>query len=561
MSLEEKVDLVVKRTGVSRKELQQLIEKKKKEMGGLISDEGALHLVARDLGVAFSEIDEYKPVKVYVKDLRPEMRSVTITGRVNRIYPVREFEKRGVKGKIASMIVSDLTGDIRVVLWGDHVDLVEKEKIREGMIIRVIKGYIKEGLKGELEVHVGKGGSLEIEPEGIDDKEYPVIEKRLVKLGDLVPEMQDVDVEATIQKIYPTTIFSRESGEGKRKSVILSDETGNVRAILWNESAELVEEAKEGDVLRIEGGYTKLGFQGDVELHVGKLARITLKPTKEQDKKRTVKLNALELGMSAVDVEGRVVEISNVKEFARSDGTTGTLASLVIMDETGSVRVVVWDEQVENVIDAEPGDILRIKGGYTKTGMKGEVEVHVGRFSKIELISPEEQILQVTPKSTPPRKFLFQLENDEFVEVRGTIRRLLRKKVVYETCPTCSRRLNGNGLCVMCGKVEPVLSLTVNALIDDGTAVAKALFTGREAEKLLNMRAKEAFEIAKKEGDEAAPLKMRAYDIEGRELILMAKSVLNPSTGKITLKVYSFKEANPKDEAEKLLSSIESVKQ
>ncbi len=560
MSLEEKVDLVIEKTGVSRKELQHLIEKKKREMGGLISDEGALHLVARDLGINLSEIDDYKPVRVYVKDLRPEMRSVTMTGRVNRIYPVREFEKRGVKSKVASMIVSDLTGDVRVVMWGNHADLVEEGKIREGMIIRIVKGYIREGLRGELEVHLGKGGSLEIEPDDVDDKEYPVIERKLVKLSDLMPEMQDVDVEAVVQKIYPTTVFSREFGEGKRKSVILSDETGSVRAVFWDESAELLENAKEGDKLRIEGGYTKLGLQGDVELHAGKLVRITINPSKEHEK-RIAKLNALEPGMPAVNVEGKVTVSSNVKEFTRSDGTTGVVASLYIMDETRSVRVVAWDEQAENIIDAEPGDILRIKGGYTRAGMNGEVEVHVGRFSKVELISLEEEIGQAISRGTPPRKFLFQLEDDDFVEVRGTLRRLLRKKAVYEVCPTCGRRLEDNGFCVMCGEVEPILLLTVNALIDDGTAVAKALFRGKEAEKLLNITAREAYEVAKREGDEAAPLKMKAYDLEGKELVLTAKADFNPVAGKITLKVYSFKEANPKDEAEKLLSSTESLKQ
>ncbi|MBS7288534.1 MAG: hypothetical protein KIH01_07265 [Candidatus Freyarchaeota archaeon] len=559
MSLEEKVKFVIEKAGISRKELQHLIEKKKKEMGGLISDEGALHLAARDLGVDLSEIDEYKPVRIYVKDLRPEMKSVTITGRVKRVHPVRSFERRGVQGKVASMIISDPTGDIRVVLWMDHAVLVEKGELKEGMVVRIVKGYVREGLRGELEVHLGRGGSLELEPEDVDEKEYPATEKRLIKLGDLMPEMQDIDVEAIVQKIYPTTIFSREAREGKRKSVILSDETGSVRVVFWDEKVELVEDVREGDMLRIEGGYTKLGLQGDVELHAGKLARVTLMPSKGPDKKRTVRLGALEPGMPAVDVEGKVVETFSSKEFTRGDGTIGTVASLIIMDETGSIRVVAWGEQAENIADAEIGDTLRIKGGYTKTGPGGEVEVHVGRFSKVELVSPEEQPDQTASESTPPRKFLSQLEDGDFAEIRGTIRRLMRKKAVYEVCPTCSKRLNDKGLCVMCGKVEPKLSLMVNALVDDGTAVAKAVFTGKEAENFLSMTAREAYEVVMKEGDEAAPLKMKAYAMEGKELILTVKAAFNAITGKITLRVHSFKEANPKDEAEKLLSSFESL--
>ncbi|MEM1657509.1 MAG: OB-fold nucleic acid binding domain-containing protein [Candidatus Jordarchaeales archaeon] len=558
MSLEEKVRFVVEKAGVSRTELQNLIERKKRAMGDLISDEGALHLVARDLGVDLSEIDEYKPVKIYVRDLKPDMRNVTITGRVKRIHPVRVFEKRGVQGKVASIVISDITGDIRVVLWGDHVSLVEKGAIKEGMIVRVVKGYIREGLRGELEVHLGKGGFLDIEPGDVDEREYPLTEKRLFRLGDLLPEMWDVDVEAVVQRVYPTTVFSRELGEGKRKSIILSDETGSVRAVFWDENADVVDTVKEGDILRIEGGYTKLGLQGDVEIHAGRLARVTIIPGKESEKGKLAKINDLEPGMLAVDVEGKVVELPSTKEFTRIDGSVGVMSSLVIADDTGKVRVVAWGEQAEIVANAEIGDTLKIKGGYTKIGLEGKVEVHIGRFSKVELIPLEEPLEQAPPKKLPSRKFLSQLEDGEFVEVRGTIIRLMRKRIVYEICPICSKRLVSERLCSTCKTVEPKLLLAAHVLIDDGTSVVKAIFFGKEAEKLLGVTAKEAYEFMRKEGDISPLLKTRASFLEGKELVLTAKAIFNPSTGKTTLIVYSFKEASPEDEAEKLIEYLES---
>ncbi len=557
LSLEEKVAFIIEKTGISRKELQNLIESKKREMGGLISDEGALHLVARDLGVNLSEIEEYKPIKIYVKDLRPEMRSVTLVGRVNRIYPVREFDRRGVQGKVASAILSDLTGNIRVVLWGDHAKLVESGNLKEGMIVRIVKGYVKESLKGDLEVHVGQGGRVEIEPEGVDENEYPVTERRMFKIDELMPEMRDIDLEAVVQRVYPTTMFSRETGEGKRKSLIITDETGSIRAVFWDENAELIESVKEGDVLLIEGGYTKLGLQGDVELHVGKLARITIKPSKIAEK--ITKLSDLEPGMPMVNIEGKVVVSHGVREFTRNDGTIGVMASLTIMDGTGSVRVVAWGDQAENVADAEVGDILKVRGGYTRIGMNGEVEVHMGRFSKAIVIPMEEQ-LEPLQKGVPTRKFLFQLKDGDFADVRGTLRRLLRKKAILELCPICRKLITNGNHCPKCEKVEAKPALFVSALIDDGTAVVKAVFIGKEAEKLLGINVREAYEIVKREDDESAPLKLKAYNLEGKELSITGKITLNPVTGKLTLMVYSFKEANPKDEAEKLISQIESLK-
>ncbi len=560
--MEEKISFIAERSGLTRSDIQHLIEDKKREMDGLISDEGAAHLVAKDLGVDLSEVDEYKPVKLRIKDLKMDMRSVTITGRVSRVYPVREFERRGVRGKIASILLNDATGSVRVVLWGEHAELVENGSIGEGDIIRVVRGYIREGLKGEVEVHVGRGGGVELRPEGVDEEEYPIVERRTVKLSELTPEMRDVDVEVVVQRVYPATVFAREGGgEGRRKAMIIADDTGSVRAVFWDENALLVEDVKEGDRLKIENAYTKIGLQGDVELHVGKLAQVTVEHT-AATVGRKVNIAVLEPDMAAVDVEGEVVEDASVKEFTRSDGTTGNMASLVIKDETGTVRVVAWGEQADMVADAEVGDTLKVRRGYTRIGLSGDVEVHVGRFSNVEVASTEDFSEEEEVKGGLTRKFLFQLEDGEEAEVRVTIRRLLRKKTVYEVCPFCGKVAvrDERWVCPGCGRIEPTLKLLVNAVVDDGTDTAEAVFTGVQAEKLLKVTPREAYMTVEKTGSVDAPIRDKAGEVEGKEVVLAVKHVVNPVTGRRRLKVISFREADPKEEAEHLLSQLEAMK-
>ena len=95
---------------------------------------------------------------------------------------------------------------------------------------------------------------------------------------------------------------------------------------------------------------------------------------------------------------GRVLAVSEVREFPRSDGSMGRVANLTLADETGSVRVALWDETVELVRsgDLKEGQCLKVRGlakeGYTGT------EVTLGRGGGIEEvdldISPRDSALQ-----------------------------------------------------------------------------------------------------------------------------------------------------------------------
>jgi hypothetical protein len=56
---------------------------------------------------------------------------------------------------------------LRVVLWDNKVDLIEKAKIQREQKIRISHGYVREGLDGKPELHVGQRGSIKVieEPE------------------------------------------------------------------------------------------------------------------------------------------------------------------------------------------------------------------------------------------------------------------------------------------------------------------------------------------------------------------------------------------------------------
>ena len=64
MKTEAYINKIIEETGLTKKEIQRLVEEKKEELKGLISDEGALFIIAKELGV---------DVKEENKDLKSEI--------------------------------------------------------------------------------------------------------------------------------------------------------------------------------------------------------------------------------------------------------------------------------------------------------------------------------------------------------------------------------------------------------------------------------------------------------------------------------------------------------
>lgn len=113
-----------------------------------------------------------------------------------------------------------------------------------------------------------------------------------------------------------------------------------------------------------------------------------------------VKINGIAPG-SSVCFAGKVVSIAGVREFSRDDGSTGRVANITVGDETGTMRVSLWDELVDIVKkqEIEVGQHLQISG-YAKDGYAGSTEVSVGRTGHIEIIEPMHDIeVNVRPRS------------------------------------------------------------------------------------------------------------------------------------------------------------------
>ncbi len=149
------------RNDLKREEVLEMIEQKKRGAGDFLTEKTAARIVASELGV---ESDK-KPfrLEIQIEDLISGLNDVTVSGHVIAVYSPKIFTRRDwTEGKLVSLLVSDKSGTLRVVLWDDKVNLVESGKIQQEQNIRILHGYVREGWGGNLELHVGKRASIEV---------------------------------------------------------------------------------------------------------------------------------------------------------------------------------------------------------------------------------------------------------------------------------------------------------------------------------------------------------------------------------------------------------------
>jgi len=77
-----------------------------------------------------------------------------------------------------------------------------------------------------------------------------------------------------------------------------------------------------------------------------------------------VKIKGLSAKSSLFSFFGKIVDKTEPKEFDRADGEKGWVATLMLGDETGTTRVVLWDQKAGAVLDTGIGEVLEVIGRH-----------------------------------------------------------------------------------------------------------------------------------------------------------------------------------------------------
>jgi ssDNA-binding replication factor A large subunit len=293
-----------------------------------------------------------------ISDLLPNERSVNLLCRVIAVNP-KEITVKGDNRKIFYGILGDESGTISFTAWNSNLEL------EKGDVVEISNAYTREW-QGSVQLNLGD----RVRIEKTDKEKLPesAFKPREVKIKDLRSGIGAVDVTARILEVK-----EREAtvGEETKKvfSGMIADETGKAQFTSWHDF-----KIKDGDVLRITGGYVK-SWKGipqltfDDKATVKKVDKSKVPKKDLQSRKMSLFTLVEKRGALDIEAEGTVIEIrpgsgiiTRCPECNRTiqdnqcgihgkvNGKSDLRLKLVIDDGTGSVGSVLNKELTEKLL-------------------------------------------------------------------------------------------------------------------------------------------------------------------------------------------------------------------
>ena len=253
--------------------VKDLIEEKKKTIGaGYLTDQGALFLVAADLGISFENAPK---MNSGIKDLYVGAKEIGVTGRVMNIYPTRKFVKKETQEEIKNRTITIYDNDsaVKIKLWDLLTDFPEERGLKSGDLVKITRGYVKASLSGRPLVNLGSSSSIDI----IDGSNSDIqdINSVTISVDEIEQPRENAVIAGRISSNPRISEFT--NGRGERSKLLQlqisnQDQSRTIRVVIWNiDELRLPKVIEIGAQLKLIGVRVKEGNpqygNSDFEIH------------------------------------------------------------------------------------------------------------------------------------------------------------------------------------------------------------------------------------------------------------------------------------------------------
>ena len=250
---------------LSRSVIEERINEKKEKVGaGYLTDQGAIFLVAADLGVS---LEQAQKSEVAIKDLYIGAKEVTLESRVLNISPTKQFTKKdGSSFSLRTITVYDNNSTASVKLWDEKANLPGLENLKPGDLIKIIKAYVKSDLTGAPTINIGSGASIETSQ---SESDIVSIDSKITDVSEISDDQRDLIVSGTLGSAMSLLEFTNSKGQpSKALKFRLRGENKNlVNVVLWGKDESILPKVIGQDAkVKLFGVRTKTGMQG-LEIH------------------------------------------------------------------------------------------------------------------------------------------------------------------------------------------------------------------------------------------------------------------------------------------------------
>ena len=363
--------ILAKNPSMSRDEFFAMVERKKQESHGLLSDEGAVRLLAQQLAglSGQSSISDLR-----ISSVQAGLSDATVSGDILSISQLREFQRSdGSVGKLVRVKLRDNSGQLTCVLWDSSAEIIVNEQLGSGSMLRLAHGYTRLGLAGEIEFHLGSRSNIEVLSRV--SVSAPMTASRNV------PERPPLNtgfetVRVRIRKLQ------KSRGENGPAWALCENEEGLTMAKFWDDNMDTVFSMGEGSVITIKNPWIT-ERNGMVYLNAGSKSSIT-KELVDIEVAPPVVISSIKPGPKLYTTRGVVIERSDPREIETREGRRTRVANIRVEDGTGKIRVALWDNLAGVVENLRMGDSVMLTGIKARESYNGELEASTVFLSQIE---------------------------------------------------------------------------------------------------------------------------------------------------------------------------------
>ncbi|HEU4444320.1 MAG TPA: hypothetical protein VFR94_06590 [Nitrososphaeraceae archaeon] len=349
---------------INAETVKDMIEEKKRTVGaGYLTDQGALFLVAADLGISFDGAPKNDST---LKDLYIGAKDITVTGRVMNIYPTRRFVKKETHEEIRNRTIAIYDNDsaVKVKLWDLQADFPDDKELKPGDLIRISRGYVKSSLNGSPVINLGSNST--IEKVNDNNSAVPEIDSITISVTDIKEPRDFAVVAGRVSSNPRVSEFTNSRGEAaKSLQLQLSndDKSRSVRVMIWNVDELKIPKVLEDGIelkligVRIRQGNPQYG-NSDFELHgdegtsmefSGNQVEVELMPLRIISVGRETKRGIV--NCLAVDRSRKYFTLSIDRSLMTSEITQDTVVECIPSRIFGSSVVLSADDSYIRVVE------------------------------------------------------------------------------------------------------------------------------------------------------------------------------------------------------------------
>tara|TARA_B110000014_G_scaffold246789_1_gene219797 strand:+ start:82 stop:1521 length:1440 start_codon:yes stop_codon:yes gene_type:complete len=401
---------------LSRSVIEERIAEKKNKIGaGYLTDEGALFLIASELGLS---LEDSQKTEISLKDIFVGAKEVSLQSRVLNLSPAKQFVKKdGTPFFLRTMTVYDSDTRVSVKLWDEKATLPDIESFKPGDLVRIIKAYVKSDLTGAPTLNIGSSATIESAKSA---STIPPIESITVDVSQVKENEKDLVVTGSVNGIISLLEFTNSKGQPSTALKFrLSGKNDNlINVVLWGKDESILPKMVPSNAkIKLFGVRTKIGNQG-LEIH-GNDATILEIEGKKEIEPIIVRLISVAKSDSdlttalGIDKTQKLIQITDVSGAIKSFEPNSILecmpskvfGNIIKIDQDSFVRKID-DDSVPNVSElrtkiseVKEGTGLCIEAIILKAPERREIQTKAGEIVSLSEMFVEDDSAQIWIKA------------------------------------------------------------------------------------------------------------------------------------------------------------------